>query len=187
MNTATGNPLTLGQQHRQAFECLLEYDKRAQACAQQRQNYDQYATWFGLQIKLGEQTLLLPQQQLAEVLPPPKLTTIPGTPAWMLGLTNHHGQLLPVVDLYGFIYERAWPKPSQTRVIVTDNKPQLGFIVTEMGQSIRSLAPTAIEQANQAPTPLSRWASSQAQTNGHTYPVLDLNAITEAATHWKRN
>lgn len=180
-------PLTLGQQHRQAFDLLLDHDWRArQAGAGQKLNELQ-ATWFGLQVTIGKTPVLLPQQQLAEVLSLPSLTPIPGTPPWLLGLANHYGQLLPVVDLFGFIYNRSWGDPSQRRVIITDSEPRLGLVVSELGSSVRAAPPTAKDPALQIDDALSRWASGQVDVMGKATATLDLSPMIEAIAYWKRD
>lgn len=178
---------TLGKQHQHAFELLLDYDARAQAVASGQQTREMQSTWFGLQIKLGQTPLLLPQQQLTEVLSPPILTPIPGTPAWILGLANHYGQLLPVVDLYGFFFGRSWPDAVNSRVIVTDSEPSVGLVVTQLEHSVRTTPPVAREAELELDSELNRWISGQTHILGSPIGVLELGPVIEAVTHWKRN
>lgn len=180
-------PLTLGQQHRQAFDLLLDYDWRARQAGAGQKLQDLQATWFGLQVTIGKTPLLLPQQQLAEVLSPPALTPLPGTPAWLFGLANHYGQLLPVVDLFGFIYNRSWGDLSQRRVIITDSEPRVGLVVSELGNSVRTAPPTSISTSLEIDASLARWVSGQVDLLGQTVAVLDLSPLIEAITHWKRD
>lgn len=179
--------VTLGQQHQHAFELLLDYDARAQIAASGQQARNMQSTWFGLQIHVGKTPLLLPQQQLAEVLSLPALTPIPGTPPWLLGLANHYGQLLPVVDLYRFIFGKNWPDNSHSRVIVTDTEPSIGLAVTELGHSVRTAPPQARNQQLTLPSELQRWVSGQAECFNDVVAVLELAPIIEATTHWKRH
>lgn len=180
-------PLTLGQQHRQAFDLLLDYDWRARQAGAGQKLQDLQATWFGLQVTIGKTPVLLPQQQLAEVLSPPALTPLPGTPPWLLGLANHYGQLLPVVDLFGFIYNRSWGDPSQRRVIITDSDPRVGFVVSQLGSSVRTAPPTAKDPSLGIDDALSRWVGGQVDVMGTPIATLDLSPLIEAVSHWKRD
>jgi twitching motility protein PilI len=179
--------LTLGESHQHAFERLLDYDNRAQIAASGQQSREMQSTWFGLQVNLGSMPLLLPQQQLAEVLSPPVLTPIPGTPAWILGLANHYGRLLPVVDLYGFVFGRSWPDASSNRVIVTDTEPCVGLVVSKLSHSVRTAPPVAKEPSLELDPALNRWVSGQTHHLGTAMAVLELPPIIDAVTHWKRN
>lgn len=178
--------LTLGQQHQQAFQLLVDYDWRARQAGAGQKLQELQATWFGLQVKVGQTNVVLPQQQLAEVLSPPDLTPLPGTPPWLLGLANHYGQLLPVVDLFGFIYNRSWGDLSQRRVIITDSDPRIGLIVSDLGNSVRCAPPAAKESDLAIDDTLSRWVSSQVDLMGDKFATIDLTPIVEAVTHWKR-
>lgn len=187
MSVVHHKPSTLGDWQQQAFELLLDYEQRAQQQARGRQAQDQQQTWFGLQILLGEQLLLLPQSQLAEVITSPTVTPIPGTPPWMLGLCNHYGQLIPVIDLYGFIYGKRWPLNSQRRVLLSDSEPPLGFLVSELKQTMRCPTPSACTDQLQLDVNLNRWVKQSSQLGSQTLPILELGPIIEAASHWKRH
>lgn len=186
-NAKTNRRPSLGEQHQQAFSVLLDYDDRAQAVASGQQTREMQSTWFGLHVHIGHTPILLPQQQLAEVLSPPVLTPIPGTPAWVLGLANHYGQLLPIIDLYGFIYGKSWPDISHSRVIVTDTEPNTGLIVSRLGHSVRTAPPQAKTADLKIDTELQRWVSGQTQHLGDEIAVLELPPLIDAVTHWKRN
>jgi chemotaxis signal transduction protein len=187
MSAPLTRSLTLGENHQQAFELLLDYDSRAQATSSGQQSREMQSTWFGLQVQLGDTPLLLPQQQLAEVLSPPVLTPIPGTPAWILGLANHYGRLLPVIDLYGFIFGRCWPDASSNRVIVTDTEPSVGLVVSKLSHSVRTTPPQAKDDRLEIDAALARWVSGQTQHLETATAVLELTPIIDAVTHWKRN
>ena len=185
--TTPEQPSTLGEQHQLACALLLDYDQRARQASAGQQQQALEATWFGLQIKVGQTTVVLPQQQLAEVMAPPTITPLPGTPAWLLGLANHYGQLLPVVDLFGFIYNRCWNDMSQRRVIITDSEPRIGLMVNELGSSVRCAPPASLDSATALDAQLSRWVSNQVTLMGKPTPSLDLAPMIEAMTHWQRD
>jgi chemotaxis signal transduction protein len=53
----------------------------------------------GVLVRLGAGRYALPMTAVAEVGRVPKITRIPGLPAWVAGAANWRGRLLPVVDL----------------------------------------------------------------------------------------
>lgn len=53
----------------------------------------------GILLRLGAGRYALPMTAVAEVGRVPKVTRIPGLPAWVAGAANWRGRLLPVVDL----------------------------------------------------------------------------------------
>lgn len=61
----------------------------------------------------GERRFAVPAPSASEVVTLPALTPVPGTPAHLLGVFAHRGELLPVVDLLrlaGDAEPRAWSR-----------------------------------------------------------------------------
>ncbi|HAG91311.1 MAG TPA: hypothetical protein DCL41_05535 [Bdellovibrionales bacterium] len=52
-----------------------------------------------LEIALGSEKYALPLPRVREVIAPPKVTEVPGTPAYYVGMMNLRGQVLSVIDL----------------------------------------------------------------------------------------
>ncbi len=50
-------------------------------------------------VRLGGTRYAVPMDAVAEVGRPPHVTRVPGVPAWVAGVANWRGRILPVVDL----------------------------------------------------------------------------------------
>ena len=55
---------------------------------------------------------------VAEVVPVPVLTRIPGGPAWLSGVVNWRGRVLPVIDLRPLVGATLSPMPTSARLVV---------------------------------------------------------------------
>lgn len=55
---------------------------------------------------------------VAEVVPVPVLTRVPGSPPWLSGVVNWRGRVLPVVDLRPLVGAPLSPLPSSARLVV---------------------------------------------------------------------
>jgi purine-binding chemotaxis protein CheW len=55
---------------------------------------------------------------VAEVVPVPVLTRVPGGPSWLSGVVNWRGRVLPVVDLRPLVGANLSPLPSSARLVV---------------------------------------------------------------------
>jgi len=64
--------------------------------------------WFGLEIA-----------RIQEVVETPDLDYIPRAPQWLLGAMNLHGQIVPVLDLAGYLQIVSLAPPSRTVVLST--------------------------------------------------------------------
>lgn len=79
--------------------------------------------WTGVLFRLRGRELLAPMGQVTEVVSLPELARVPGVKPWVLGLANMRGNLLPVMDLQGFVYgEASTADPKTRRLLVIDQK-----------------------------------------------------------------
>lgn len=86
------------------LQLLRELERRSLAVARglpmQEESRDY---WRGIGFALGRQQLLVPLEQVEEILTVPVLTRVPLVKPWVLGIANVRGNLLPVMDLQGFL------------------------------------------------------------------------------------
>ncbi|WP_029890234.1 chemotaxis protein CheW [Polycyclovorans algicola] len=89
--------------------------------------------WKGLMVRVGSESLLVPQADVSEVIPPPPATLIPNARAWLRGVGNLRGQLLTLVDLKALIGDGHTAPGRLQRTLVVNTQPQwLGFLVDEV-------------------------------------------------------
>src|SRR5712691_7502796 len=77
---------------------------------------------------LGRELYAFPANQVHEVRPLGLLTTLPGTPAFLAGLINVRGRIVPVVDLRPVLGLNA-DTPSTSVVLVTHRSGNIGLLV----------------------------------------------------------
>jgi purine-binding chemotaxis protein CheW len=69
-------------------------------------------------VRLGGGRYGICAPDVAEVIRLPRLTRVPGTPAWVCGVANWRGHVLPLVDLRPLLQVPAVALPSSARVVV---------------------------------------------------------------------
>lgn len=90
-------------------------------------------SWTGLGFRLGDEWLLVPQDEVREVIPPPSLARVPNGRAWLLGIANVRGALLTVVDLHQVLGQDPVPSQRVQRVLVLKSaRLPIGFLVDEV-------------------------------------------------------
>ncbi|RMD70800.1 MAG: purine-binding chemotaxis protein CheW [Gammaproteobacteria bacterium] len=90
-------------------------------------------TWTGIGFRLGDNALVTSLEEIKEILPYPGLTRIPEAPAWIKGIANIRGNLLPVMDLRAHLKGEETPITSRCKVVVTSHKEvTAGFLVDEV-------------------------------------------------------
>jgi len=87
--------------------------------------------WVGIGFRLGDLQLVAPLGEVVEILSPPELSKVPRTKPWVWGIANVRGNLLPVMDLYGYLYEQQTRVTKNTRVLVVNHKGVYSGLVVD--------------------------------------------------------
>jgi len=80
--------------------------------------------WSGLGFRLADLMLVAPLGQVAEVLPCPEITPVPGTKPWLRGVANVRGNLYSIVDLPTYFGKEAVHGDVRARLLIL-NVPEL--------------------------------------------------------------
>lgn len=89
--------------------------------------------WSGIAYRLGNNLLVSKLGEVVEILEFPELSTIPLTQPWVRGIANVRGNLLPVIDLNGYLNGRVTEVTIRTRVLVIDHEGLYsGLVVDEV-------------------------------------------------------
>ncbi len=105
-----------------------------------------------LVFKASETSCALDISYVAEIVRDPILTHVPGLPAWVLGVTSHHGEVISVVDLSRFLGLPARTTANSGMIVATAGDQMIGMMVDEIGIMVTF-------PAEQIQSPPSRMAS----------------------------
>lgn len=93
-----------GRRPAEPFEALAGFERRSlEHVAGLPEQLDAPGLWRGVGYRIGQRLLASGFDEVVEILPMPQVTPVPGAQAWMLGVANIRGNLLPVVDLRLFL------------------------------------------------------------------------------------
>jgi twitching motility protein PilI len=89
--------------------------------------------WLGIGFRLGNATLVAPLGEVTEILHYPSLSRVPGAKSWVKGIANIRGNLLPVMDLQGYLKGEPVTMGPRSRVLVVNYKGVVaGLLVDEV-------------------------------------------------------
>lgn len=77
--------------------------------------------WLGIGFRLGNLKLVSPLGEVAEILTPPVMSKIPRTKSWVCGIANVRGNLLPVMDLQGYLHDQPAMLGRHSRILVVNH------------------------------------------------------------------
>ncbi|MDH5516552.1 MAG: chemotaxis protein CheW [Gammaproteobacteria bacterium] len=90
-------------------------------------------SWTGIGFRIGDSLLVASMDEVAEILHMPVYTQIPGVRSWMVGLANVRGNLLPLLDLKGFVTGQDAASRKDCRVLVARHESGMtGLVVDEI-------------------------------------------------------
>jgi chemotaxis signal transduction protein len=85
----------------------------------------------GVVLRLGSSRYAVPMADVAEVTAVPPVTRIPDAPAWLSGVANWRGRMLPVVDLRPLLGASLVPLASSARLVVLARDEVVAGVVAE--------------------------------------------------------
>src|SRR5512134_4033948 len=87
--------------------------------------------WQGLGFQLGGVRLVAPLGEVMEILKVPRVTALPRVKAWVLGVANVRGRLIPVIDLHRFLGLTATVSRLQWRVLIVEEGDLIAGLLVE--------------------------------------------------------
>ncbi len=117
-----------------ALDTLRDYEKRSliHAVGLPEQVAAQ-GLWVGIAYRLEGASLVSQLDQVVEIMPVPAVTSVPGAKFWMLGVANVRGNLVPIVDLRGYLNGDKTQIGRSTRVLVAIQQDSVvGLLVDEI-------------------------------------------------------
>ena len=111
-------------------DCLAH----AQGLPQQVQNEEE---WIGIGFRLGDLQLVAPLGEVSEILTPPSLSKVPRTKSWVCGIANVRGNLMPIMDLQGYLHDRPASMNRRSRILVVKHNGVYSGLVVDAVLGLR--------------------------------------------------
>jgi twitching motility protein PilI len=166
-----------------AFAKLQEYDRRSANFAPGGKGGEGSADeWSGVTFGLGAARLACNIDRIAEILPCPQSTPVPGAKNWIVGLANVRGELLTVIDLGRFLTGVRTPITASSRVLAASlNRAPIGLLIDEVYGQRHFLDSEATAAELPEDSPLREVVSKQHQLGSETWHELDLDRLFNSA------
>jgi len=137
-------------------------------------------TWDGVGFKVGDIMAVAPLDQVKEILTSATISRIPGAKDWIKGVSNVRGNLLPILDLQGFLWGKQTKMTRHSRILVIQHKGiSAGLIVNEvlgMRHFLEEEFSKDVSAFDAAVQPLLSGAYRQ---SGEHWAVFDIHKLVE--------
>ena len=78
--------------------------------------------WIGIGFKLAGQRLVAKMSDVAEIISPPATIRVPGVQAWVKGLANVRGTLMPILNMNLFLQGSDSAEDGKGRILVINKQ-----------------------------------------------------------------
>ena len=145
------------------------------------QPIEQVDEWSGVAFRLGGSRLVAPLDEVVEIINWPELTTIPHTRAWVRGIANIRGSLLPVIDMNAFLGGTPLQVTCRSRVLVLDHQGIFSGVAVDEVMGLRHFREADVVNGPPDPeTSLQPFVSQGVQVDGRVCGIFSLTALAEA-------
>ncbi|PIE83085.1 MAG: hypothetical protein CSA09_03160 [Candidatus Contendobacter odensis] len=101
------------------FDLLLQLDERVRERAPVEAADEHLSEIRGrLALRLSSWNLLFSTDDVAEIIPVPHITAVPGVKRWLLGIANLRGRVVSVSDLRDFLIGQPAKQTSDSQIVV---------------------------------------------------------------------
>ena len=134
--------------------------------------------WDGLVFRAAGVRVAAAMNEISEMLPyPDRITRVPGSKPWMLGLANVRSSLLPIIDLQAFLGANAVVPSKATRVLVLQLRGlEVGLVVPSV-QGMRHFSLKDRLPDARMKGVLGAYVYEAFDIGGEVWPVFNMHAL----------
>lgn len=135
----TGNLVGQSLDHFDPFQGLIDNEEKAEELRNMRYGFS-----------AGAQNILIDGKTICEVIPSAQIYRIPNTRAWVLGVINLRGNLVPVFDLMRRLDETATKAEDQRLLVLDQGERAVGIYIDGLPKGLK-IDPENVEQRTAIP------------------------------------
>ena len=138
------------------------------------------ATWEGIGFRMHEKGWVVPLDQVKEILTQVNISHIPGAKEWVRGVANVRGNLLPILDLKGFLLGENTRMSRHSRILVMQHKGIVaGLLVEEVMGMRHFLEEEFSEDISDLSVSFNQMLMGQYRQRGEPWGVFNINLLAE--------
>lgn len=137
-------------------------------------------TWDGIGFRVGDIMAVAPLEQVKEILNSATISRIPGAKEWVKGVSNVRGNLLPILDLQGFLWGTPSKMTRHSRILVIQHKGiNAGLIVNDVFGMRHFVEEEYSDNVTDFDEGTQKIVSGVFRQSGERWTVLDIHKLVE--------
>jgi twitching motility protein PilI len=163
------------------FKLLLDIEQHCQQTAAELPSaVEAEEKWVGVGFRVGNDKLIASMNEVEEILDVPEFTRVPGVKSWVIGVANVRGNLLPIMDLKGYILGEDMKQRRRGRVIVIDYMGfNTGLVVDEVYGMRHFLLKDKVEETAKVHANIKPYIERIFRQDGESWPVFNFKNIVK--------
>ncbi len=138
------------------------------------------STWSGVGFSIGTTPMVAPLDQVKEILTHVTISRIPGAKEWVRGVSNVRGNLLPILDLRGFISGTPSKLTRHSRVLVVQHKGiNAGLVVDAVLGMRHFIADEFSNDISAADASCHKYMHGSYSQGGYSWLIFDIHKLIE--------
>lgn len=97
--------------------------------------------WIGIGFAINDIPLIAKMDDVSEILPPPETIRVPGVAPWVKGLANIRGNLMPVLDMNGYLYGKPTIIRKESRILIINKLGIVAGLLVDEVYGLRRFKP----------------------------------------------
>lgn len=160
---------------------LREMDERCRkAAASLPQQLESADALSCVGFRVGNSHLVAVPGEVVEILTHPETTVVPNTRAWLCGIANVRGKLLPVVDLSGYLTGTVTELSYRTRVLVVEYQGIYSGLIVDEVYGLKHFQEEAHIDSTYPDEAFRAYVSASYRADDREWGLISLNALVEA-------
>ncbi len=127
--------------------------------------------------RVGKETFGVPIGLVHEIVRVPEITAVPDCPAYVEGVINLRGKIVPVVDLRKRFGQQPTHNPKKNRVLVAELEGKMVGLMVDAASEVLKLPPTEVDQPPSVVDAEQNYVTGVGKLNGRLIILVDLSKI----------
>ncbi len=102
--------------------------------------------WMGIGFVINDIPLVARMEDISEILPVPDTIRVPGVTHWVNGLANIRGNLMPILDMNGFLYGKPTSIRKENRILIINKLGVVAGLLVDEVFGLRRFKPEEHQQ-----------------------------------------
>ncbi|MCP4331288.1 MAG: purine-binding chemotaxis protein CheW [Gammaproteobacteria bacterium] len=108
--------------------------------------------WIGIGFAISDTPLLAKMDDISEILPVPETIRVPGVTPWVVGLANIRGNLMPILDMNGYLYGTPSRVRKESRILIINKQGVVAGLLVDEVYGLRRFKPEEHRQEESGDT-----------------------------------